>query len=134
MNERKTLGQLFVPICIEIIFFMLAGMVDTLMLSSVGDQAVGAVGTANTYIGMFIIMYSVVSNGMMAVMTQNIGANKPGIAYQARQLGIIFNIIIGIIISSTLYFGAGFILDFVGIAEALRQPALEYLQIGRAHV
>lgn len=129
MNERKTLGQLFVPICIEIIFFMLAGMVDTLMLSSVGDQAVGAVGTANTYIGMFIIMYSVVSNGMMAVMTQNIGANKPGVAYQARQLGVVFNIIIGIIISSTLYFGAGFILDFVGIADALRQPAMEYLQI-----
>ena len=129
MKERKTLGQLFVPISIEIIFFMLAGMVDTLMLSSVGDQAVGAVGTANTYIGMFIIMYSVVSNGMMAVMTQNIGANKPGIAYQARQLGIIFNAIIGIIISSTLHFGAGFVLDVVGIAEALRQPALEYLQI-----
>ena len=129
MSERKTLGQLFVPICIEIIFFMLAGMVDTLMLSSVGDQAVGAVGTANTYIGMFIIMYSVVSNGMMAVMTQNIGANKPGIAYQARQLGVIFNAIIGIIISAILYFGAGFILDVVGIADALRQPALEYLQI-----
>ena len=129
MSERKTLGQLFVPICIEIIFFMLAGMVDTLMLSSVGDQAVGAVGTANTYIGMFIIMYSVVSNGMMAVMTQNIGAGKPGIAYQARQLGVIFNMIVGIIISATLYFGGGLILDIVGIADALRQPALEYLQI-----
>ena len=129
MSKRKTLGQLFVPICIETIFFMLAGMVDTLMLSSVGDQAVGAVGTANTYIGMFIIMYSVVSNGMMAVMTQNIGAGKPGIAYQARQLGIIFNALVGIVISGILYFGGGFILDVVGIADALRQPALEYLQI-----
>ena len=129
MSERKTLGQLFVPICIETIFFMLAGMVDTLMLSSVGDQAVGAVGTANTYIGIFIIMYSVVSNGMMAVMTQNIGAQKPGIAYQARQLGVIFNMAIGLIISATLFFGGGFILDIVGIADALRQPALEYLQI-----
>lgn len=129
MNERKTLGQLFVPISIEIIFFMLAGMVDTLMLSSVGDQAVGAVGTANTYISMFIIMYSVVSNGMMAVMTQNIGAEKPGVAYQSRQIGIIFNALVGIVISSTLYFGGGLILDVVGIADALRAPALEYLQI-----
>ena len=66
---------------------------------------------------------------MMAVMTQNIGANKPGIAYQARQIGVIFNAFVGIIISSILYFGAGFILDTVGIADALRQPALEYLQI-----
>lgn len=55
---------------------MLAGMIDTLMLSSVGDQAVGAIGTANTYIGMFIIMFSIISSGMIAVMTQYIGAEK----------------------------------------------------------
>ena len=42
--ERKTLTQLSVPICLETLFYMLSGMVDTLMLSSVGDQAVGAVG------------------------------------------------------------------------------------------
>ena len=46
--ERKTLAQLSVPICLETLFYMLSGMVDTLMLSSVSDQAVGAVGTANT--------------------------------------------------------------------------------------
>ena len=129
MRERKTLGQLFVPICIETLFFMLAGMVDTLMLSSVSDQAVGAVGTVNTYIGMFIIMFSIVSTGMMTVMTQNIGAEKPGIAYQARQIGAIFNTLLGIIISSLLLFGGSFILDIVGIANALREPALQYLQI-----
>lgn len=129
MRERKTLGQLFVPICIETLFYMLAGMVDTLMLSSVGDQAVGAVGTANTYIGMFIIMFSIVSTGMMTVMTQNIGAAKPGIAYQARQIGILFNTLLGVIISLLLLFGGNYILDIVGIANALREPALQYLQI-----
>ena len=79
-GERKTLGQLFVPICLEILCFMLTGMVDTMMLSSVGDQAVGAVGTANTYIGIFIIMFSIISSGMIAVMTQYIGAGRKGIA------------------------------------------------------
>ena len=57
MVERKTLSQLSVPICLETLFYMLSGMVDTLMLSSVSDQAVGAVGTANTYIGVFIVMF-----------------------------------------------------------------------------
>ena len=71
--ERKNLTQLFVPICFETLFYMLSGMVDTLMLSSVSDQAVGAVGTANTYISVFIIMFGVISSGMIAVMTQNIG-------------------------------------------------------------
>lgn len=40
--ERKKLHQLFFPIFFEILFMMLAGMVDTLMLSSEGDQVVGA--------------------------------------------------------------------------------------------
>ena len=29
--ERKTLTQLSVPICLETLFYMLSGMVDTLM-------------------------------------------------------------------------------------------------------
>ena len=41
-GERKTLTQLSVPICLETLFYMLSGMVDTLMLSSVSDHAVGA--------------------------------------------------------------------------------------------
>ena len=52
-GQNKSLFQLFVPLCLETIFYMLSGMVDTLMLSSVGDQAVGAVGTANTLSGHF---------------------------------------------------------------------------------
>ena len=65
----KKLSALFIPICFETLFYMLSGMVDTLMLSSVGDYAVGAVGTANSYIGMFIIMFSIISSGMITVLS-----------------------------------------------------------------
>ena len=128
-KEKKTLGQLFVPICLETLFYMLAGMVDTLMLSSVSDQAVGAVGTANTYIGVFIIMFSVISSGMIAVMTQNIGAGRPGVAYQARQVGIAFNGVIGIVLALFLFSFSGKILQGVGIANQLLEPAEIYLKI-----
>ena len=46
----KQLTRLFIPICLETLFYMLSGMVDTLMLSAVGDYAVGAVGTQTGYI------------------------------------------------------------------------------------
>ena len=127
--ERKTLTQLSVPICLETLFYMLSGMVDTLMLSSVSDQAVGAVGTANTYISVFIIMFGVISSGMIAVMSQNIGAGRPGIAYQARQLGLIFNALIGIVMSVVLATFSGGILRSVSIAPALLEPAEIYLRI-----
>lgn len=124
--KRKTLTQLFVPICFETLFYMLSGMVDTLMLSSVSDQAVGAVGTANTYIGVFIIMFGVISSGMVAVMTQNIGAGRTGIAYQARQLGLAFNAVIGILMSVFLAAFSGKILRIVSIAPALPRSRQRY--------
>lgn len=128
-GKRKSLIQLFIPICLETLLYMLAGMVDTLMLSSVSDQAVGAVGTANTYIGMFIIMFSVISSGMMAVMTQNIGAQRYGVAYQAKNVGVIFNAALGIILSAFLFIFAGSIFDIVGIADLLREDAVIYMKI-----
>ena len=128
-SARKTLLQLFIPISLETLCFMLTGMVDTIMLSSVGDAAVGAVGTANTYIGVFIIMFNIISSGMIAVMTQYIGANKPGIAYQAKQIGAIFNAILGILLSVFLFFFSGKVLELVGVAPMLMDYAKTYLEI-----
>ena len=129
MTQQKKLHQLFFPIFFEILFMMLTGAVDTLMLSSVGDQAVGAVGTANTYIGIFIIMFSIISSGVMAVMTQYIGAERPGVARLAMKLGLSFNAVVGIFLTALLTFGAEIILTTVGIAAQLLEPAKIYLQV-----
>lgn len=128
-QKRKNLRQLSIPICLETLCYMLTGMVDTLMLSSVSDQAVGAVGTANTYISIFIVMFSVISSGMIAVMTQYIGAGREGVAYQAKQLGLWFNAGVGLLLSVFLYLCSGTVLQMVGVAELLMVPAQQYLEI-----
>jgi putative MATE family efflux protein len=74
-------------------------------------------------------MFSIISSGMIAVMTQYIGANRIGVAYQARQLGIIFNSIIGIILSIFLFHFSGNILELVGVAPKLMDYAKTYLKI-----
>ena len=125
---KKSLPQLFFPIFFENFFAMLTGMVDTLMLSMEGDQAVGAVGTANTYISIFVIMFSIISSGMIAVMTQYIGARRPGVAQRAMRLGLLFNLAVGIVISVVLFCFAGSILGAIGIAQQLLQPATTYLK------
>ena len=129
MTQEKKLHQLFFPIFFEILFMMLTGAVDTLMLSSVGDQAVGAVGTANTYISIFIIMFSIISSGVMAVMTQYIGAGRPGVARQAMVLGSLFNLSVGAVLTVFLTLGARWILQTVGIAAQLLEDAQTYMQV-----
>ena len=128
-QPAKSFSQLCIPIALETLCYMLAGMVDTIMLSSVGDDAVGAVGTANTYIGVFIIMFGVVSSGMIAVMTQYIGAKRVGVAYQARQLGAVFNLALGVLLSLFLGLFSEPILEIVGVAPLLMDHARTYLRI-----
>lgn len=129
MTQEKKLHQLFFPIFLEILFMMFTGAADTLMLSSVSDQAVGAVGTANTYINVFIIMFTIISSGVMAVMTQHIGANHPGVARQAMKLGLLFNLSIGAVLTAVLTLGGELILHTVGIAAQLLTDARVYMQI-----
>ena len=128
-TQHKKLHQLFFPIFFELLFVMLTGAVDTLMLSSVGDQAVGAVGTANTYIGLFVMMFSIISSGVMAVMTQYIGAGRSGVARQAMTLGLLFNLGLGAVITLLLTWGAEVILNTVGIATQLMDDARTYMQV-----
>lgn len=128
-NSMKSFTKLYIPILLETLCYMLAGMIDTMMLSTVGDNAVGAVGTANTYISVFIMMFQVVSSGMIAVMTQYIGAKKVGVAYQARQLGVVFNLSLGVLLSVFLFIFSGNILEIVGVAPLLMEYAKTYLRI-----
>lgn len=127
--KNKSLINLFWPIFFETLFLMLAGSVDTLMLSSLNDNAVGAVGTANTYLSLFIIMFSIISTGMVAVMTQYIGAGLPYIAKRAKNLGIVLNGSLGIILSLTLGVLSKEILITIGVAKSILEYATVYMTI-----
>lgn len=129
MQQQKGLIALFIPMALETLLMMLTGMADTVMLSSVSDSAVGAVGTANTYIGIFIITFGIISSGMVAVVTQFIGAKKIRAAGQALTVGLGFNAILGGIISAILYFETDWILHAAGVAPALFPMARDYLRI-----
>ena len=135
-NRQKGLRQLFFPIFIEVLFFMLVGSIDTLMLSSVGDDKVGAVGAANTYLSVFTISFSVISTGVMAVMTQYIGADKNGVARQAKNIGVIFNGIVGGVLSMVLLFWSEPVLQVLGTADSspeinIHEPSY-YVQVNFA--
>ena len=80
MFSSKDLKKLIIPLIFEQLLAVSVGFVDTFMLSAIGDKQVGAVGTANSFISIFVISFNIISSGMMAVMTQYIGAKKEHIA------------------------------------------------------
>lgn len=129
MKTQKTFFQLFIPIFIELVFTVLIGFVDTFMLSAIGDKPVGAVGTANSFISIFVISFNIISSGMMAVMTQYIGAKKENIAHRALSIGLSINLVLGILISLLFIFFTPQILTMMKIAPGLKEDAIIYTRL-----
>ena len=128
-GKHQKLFLLFIPIFIETFLLMLSGMVDSFMVSRISDEAVGAIGTANSYFGMLFLVFAVISNGLLSVMSQYIGAGKKGVAFQARQLAIVFNFFLGLAFSLFFGFGAKWMVNVLGVSDALKRDAGIYLRI-----
>ncbi|CAG7653345.1 MATE family efflux transporter [Paenibacillus allorhizosphaerae] len=99
-TEGFSLFALTWPIFLELFLFMLMGTADTLMLSSVSDQAVSAVGVANQYIFIAILVLEVIGNGASIVVAQYIGARKPIEAARISAISVTLNLMIGLTLSA----------------------------------
>jgi hypothetical protein len=74
--KEKRLFKVATPIIIELLFLMLYGTVDTLMLSNYSDNAAGSVGIANTLFLLFAIVINVIALGIGAIASQYVGKEE----------------------------------------------------------
>lgn len=128
-TDKQKLLSLFAPILLETLGAMLFGLVDSVLLARISDNAVGAVGTATTYLGMFYLLFGVISGGVLAVMLQYYGSGQKGAAFQTRKIALFINGGIGLSLSLALSIAAPWILQAIGISEALQADATIYFHI-----
>lgn len=129
MKSKRSFKALFWPTFIELLFFMLMGTVDTLMLSNYSDYAVGSVGNSNTLIMMFAVLLLVVANGVAVLVSQYLGAKKSDVAHRVIGSGLIINLFVGFILASTLVLSADFLLNLVNTKIELFADSKTYLQV-----
>ena len=115
MSEAKSLDlyKLTWPIFLEVFLFMLMGITDIFMLSKVSDDAVSAVGAANQYLFIAILILEVIGNGAAIVVSQYIGSKQLENASKITAVAISLNLLIGLILS------VGFILFGQALLEAV---------------
>ncbi len=127
--KHKNLVLLAIPLIIETFFMMFVGFADTAMLAFVSDNAVGAVGTANSLLSLVILAFNLVAFGALTVMTQYIGAGQQDNALKVGKMGMRINLVLGVILSIFMFFFTDNLLDLMGIAPTLRGDAIKYLTI-----
>lgn len=125
----KPVMRIALPAVIETFFMALVGLVDTLMVSSLGSEAVASVGlTAQPkFIGLALFLAIGVSTS--AVVARRYGENRRDSANRTLVTSLSLALVGVVGISVLFYFGADFIIRLCGSSENTHQGAVEYLQI-----
>ncbi len=127
--KKMTLFHLSWPIFIETALFMFLGFIDVFVLSKYDDLAASAANTANQAVNLCTLIFTVISGASAVLISQALGANKREQASRIAALSIVFNLILGILISALLAIFSRPILLSMGAQEKILDYGTEYLLI-----
>lgn len=126
---RGKLLKLTGPIFLETFLILLLGVVDTLMLSHYSDNAVAAVGVVNQLLNMVFLLFNVTAVGTSVMCALYFGAKDSKSFTQVVGVSLLFNAIIGLLISLILTFGGRQMLVWMDIRPDLMPMAVSYMKI-----
>ena len=117
------------PAVCESFFVALAGMVDSLMVSSIGSYAVAAVGLTAQPKFMGLALFIAINVAVSALVARRRGEQKKEEANKILVTAMLF-ILAGVVIVSVLCVGfADPIMSFCGSAEDTHETAVTYFRI-----
>ncbi len=100
------------PIFVEQLSHILPGIVDTFMVSHLGDNAVAGLAVANQIVTFCIILFSFVGVGSAVVLTHHLGAGDRAGADRVAATAIGVNFWLGMVVSLLIW---GFSADMLGL-------------------
>jgi len=127
INKRISFFALIWPILIETFLRMFFGTIDTFMLSGYSDFAVAGVGAANQYVYILILLFQIVFGGAGIVISQYLGAKNVKKASYAALSAIMFNFLLGILISGAMFAFSAKILKLMNFEAEVYQYSKQYL-------
>ena len=102
MFSNKDLKDMIVPLFFEQLLVMLVGIVDTFIISYVGEAAVSGVSLVNSFNTIFIYLFTALASGGAVVISQYIGnkdqKNSVRSSSQLLMLSTLFSIVLAIFV------------------------------------
>ncbi len=126
---RKGLTSLVIPIFIETLLIMMLGAVDTVMLSQYSDESVAAVGVVNQLVMFAFLVFEVINIGTSVLCSQYLGAGRRTNMVQVVGVSLLLNLVVGLLVSATLHFGAATLLGWMGLRPELLRYGVGYMRI-----
>lgn len=125
----KTLVVLCIPIIIQNLITTLINMVDTVMVGSLGEVSVAAIGIANQYFFLFNMALSGIIGGTGIFMSQFYGKGDRDSIKKITALSVIAALTLGIIFFVIAIFFPNVIIHFFSYDSAVVKEAREYFLV-----
>lgn len=111
--SNRDLRRLIVPLIVEQFLSIFVGLVDSIMVASVGESAVSAVSLIDTIMILLINLFAAIATGGAIIAGQALGRKKPEEGCEATEQLVLFSAISSVIIMAFMYAGKWFILHVV---------------------
>jgi len=131
---RRALAALIIPLIIEQILGLLMGIVDTMMVSSLGDAAVSGVSLVDMLCALFINMFGALATGGAVVASRAIGAGDAAKAKRSAVGLMLICLTASLLIMGVAYIGEVRLIRLLyGELEAdVSEAARTYLRVTAA--
>jgi len=129
--DNRALFWLLLPIIIEQFLNSLMGMVDTMMVSTVGSEAISAVSLVDSINNLVIQIFSAMASGATIICSQYIGSGDKKESNRAAGQVVLTVFVISISIASFCILGGKGLLQLVfgSIEDSVMENALVYFMV-----
>lgn len=128
---NKDLKNLIIPLFFEQLLVMLVGIVDTFIVSYVGESAVSGVSLVNSFNTVFIYLFTALASGGAVVISQYIGRKEKEATNRASGQLLMFSIVFSFVLMVlVLIFNEPLLrLLFGRVEDSVMQACITYLKI-----
>ena len=117
------------PAIIESFFIAFAGLIDSLMVSSLGSYAVAAVGLTTQPKLLGLALFFAINVALSALVARRRGEKRQDSANEILLTALIFILISAILLSAAFVVFAGAIIEFCGSTSETHGDAVAYFRI-----
>ena len=117
------------PAVIESFFVAFVGLVDSYMVSSLGSNAVAAVGLTTQPKFLGLSLFFALNVSVSALVARRRGEQRQDLANRILYTALVFILVAAVILSTTLVYFASDIIRFCGSTPETHDMAVSYFQI-----
>jgi putative MATE family efflux protein len=133
LGDERRIGRLVLrmawPAILENALHTLLGIVDTILVARLGNEAVAGVGAGTQWLFLFVSVMFGLSTGSIVLIARSIGARDPAAANRAARQSILFGAGGGLIFTFLGFVGADVSMALLGAQGEVAHIGASYLRI-----